>query len=175
MKNLFFFCIPVLLSIFSSLYAQTYWTKIEYYYNVGSLPPVHHYEYTITMDNAGNGKLHYLAGYTETDNNTFDYTFDLSKSQLKALKKALKKSNVLELDIESRPNSEIPVGGDSDELNIYGYRDINSDETMILKNIPPYPETKYEKRLEKLYQTIRECVPKNIWDEIEERKLNIKN
>lgn len=175
MKNFFLICIPVLFFGIGSLNAQTKWTKIEYYYNVGSLPPPYHYEYTITVNTDGSGMIHYLAGYTETDSNTFDYTFDLSNSQLKNLKKSVKKSNVLNLDIKSRPNSEIPVGGDSDELSIYGYDENSPDSQVLLKNIPSYPEKKYGKILDKLYKTIKECVPEKIWNEIEERKDNLRN
>jgi len=165
MKNIIFILL-IFLSCKSS--AQNSWEKLEYYYNVGSLPPPYHYSYTITIDKDGKGNLNYIGGYTSTEKNTSEYTFELSKEELKKLKKEIKKSDILNLDIKQRPNEEIPDGGHSDGLQIFGKDD--DGKFKSIKSIPSYPDLKYEKVLEKLYDTIRKCVSENIWKEIELKK-----
>jgi hypothetical protein len=151
--------------------AQNKWEKIEYYFNVGSLPPPYHYSYTIAIDKEGNGKMQYVGAYVSTESNTSEYTFGLSKKNLKKLKKEIKESNILNLDIKSRPNEEIPDGGHSDGLQIFGYdKNDETNKVVSIKIIPPYPELKYENVLNKLYKTITNSVPEDIWKDIESKK-----
>jgi len=171
MKNIlqvikFIFILLVFLSCKSS--AQNKWEKLEYYYNVGSLPPPYHYSYTISIDIDGNGTLKYVGGYESTDKNTSEYTFRLSAAELKKLKREIKKSDILNLDIKQRPNEEIPDGGHSDNLQMYNKDD--DGKLKCIKSIPSYPDLKYEKILDKLYDTIKKSVPDNIWLEVESKK-----
>lgn len=151
--------------------AQDKWKKLEYYYNVGSLPPPYHYSYTITIDKDGKGNLKYIGGYESTDKNTSEYTFELSAGELKKLKKEIKNSDILNLDIKQRPNEEIPDGGHSDGLQLFDTDKDNDDGKLkCIKSIPSYPDLKYEKILNKLYDTIIKSVPENIWKEVESKK-----
>lgn len=140
--------------------SQPRWDKLEYYYNVGSLPPPYHYSYKIIITNDGIVDFEYLTGYVKTDSNLKKYNFTLSSVDLKSLKKAVKESNVINLKIEMRPNDEIPDGGHSESLEIF-----DSDGEKI-SSVPSYPELKYQKKLEKLYKAIQNCVPENIWNEV---------
>lgn len=172
-KSLFLlFCFDIVLMLLLTSYnslSQTSWTKIEYYYNVGSLPPPYHYNYTITITREGNSDLVYIAGYTKTEKNTYKYNIEIDKDKFRALKKEIKRSNILNLKVSQRPNSEIPDGGHSDYLQIY-----SSDE--LLTSVPSYPESKYDKMLNKLYKVIVKCIPEKIWNEIESKKAdNIKD
>ncbi|MBI5402813.1 MAG: hypothetical protein HY959_05400 [Ignavibacteriae bacterium] len=171
MKNIIYarniiFILLIFLSCKSS--AQNSWEKLEYYYNVGSLPPPYHYSYTITIDKDGKGNLKYMGGYESTDKNTSEYAFELNAGELKKLKKEIKKSDILNLDIKQRPNEEIPDGGHSDGLQIFGKDD--DGKFISIKSIPSYPDLKYEKTLDKLYDTIKKSVPENIWKEVDSKK-----
>jgi hypothetical protein len=155
------------------LQAQSNWSKLEYYFNVGSLPPPYHYSYTITINSDGIGELVYTGGYESTEKNTDKYSFKLSNKKLKKLKKAVKESDILNLDIKTRPSEEIPDGGSSESLQIFGFNKGNDgSESILLKSIPTYPELKYETILEKLYKVIQNSVPEDIWKEANSRKEN---
>jgi hypothetical protein len=165
-----FFAI-VLFSVFHfssyGVQAQSKWTKLEYYFNVGSLPPPYHYSYTITINSDGKGELVYIGGYESTDKNTNKYFFELGNKKIKKLNKAIKESNVLNLDIDTRPGEEIPDGGSSESLQIFGFNKGNDEsESVLLKSVPPYPELKYEALLDKLYSVIRKSVPEDIWNNV---------
>ncbi|HEY5125544.1 MAG TPA: hypothetical protein VIK14_17585 [Ignavibacteria bacterium] len=167
------FQLSVLYFLSCGLHAQSNWTKFEYYFNVGSLPPPYHYSYTITLSTDGAGELVYTKGYTYDDKNTSRYSFELSKEKLKNLKNAVKESDVLNLDIETLPNEEIPDGGHSDELKIYGVEnDGVSGDVILLKTVPMYPELKYETILNTLYKVIENSVPDDIWKEVNSKRDN---
>jgi hypothetical protein len=158
--------IPVLFLILAiRLDAQSNWERLEYHYNSGALPPPYHYAYTITIDIKGNSKMVYSGGHIATGISPAEYSFTLSKKELKKLKSEIKKSEIFDLDIKQRPVAEIPDGGYSDGLEFYGY-DSQTDTIKMIKFVPTYPELKYENILNKLYKTIKECVPIDIWNEV---------
>jgi len=150
---------------------QNDWTKIQYYFNVGSLPPPYHYNYTITINSDGAGELVYMMGYTKTENNTLTYPFKLTDAELKKLNKAVKKSDILNLEIKERPGEEIPDGGHSESLQIFGLS--SNTDTAVIKSIPSYPEIKYDKILGKLYKTIQKCVPEEIWKDANDKRIQV--
>ena len=139
--------------------AQTNWSKLVYSYNAGSLPPPYHYSYTITVNSNGTAELLYTGGYQSDGKNTQKYSVDVSKANLNKLKNEIKESDILNIDIKSRPNDEIPDGGHSDDLKIFNNND-------VINTVPNYPELKYESTLNKLYKTIINCVPDEIWNEV---------
>jgi hypothetical protein len=162
-----FFQLFILLFLSGGLQAQSHWSRLEYYYNVGSLPPPYHYSYTIKISSYGNGELVYIGGYESTEKNTSKHSFDLSKKKLKILKDIVRESDVLNLDINTRPNEEIPDGGHSESLNIFGFsKENDASESILLKSIPSYPELKYETMLDNLYKVIQNTVPEEIWKEV---------
>lgn len=157
----------ILMLSFNPIYPQTSWTKLEYYYNVGSLPPPYHYNYTITITYDGSAELEYTAGYTKTENNTYKYKFEIDKDNFRTLKKEIKRSNVLNLKISQKPGTEIPDGGHSDNLQIF-------DNDKLLNSVPSYPESKYDKILARLYKAIVKCIPDSTWEQIESFKAKDK-
>lgn len=161
MKTLLF-SIPFLFFLILScgVNSQSKWDKLEYYFNIGSLPPPYHYSYTIKITNDGIVDFEYLSGYVKTDSNLKKFNFTLSSTDLKSLKKAVKESNVINLKIEMRPNEEIPDGGHSESISFY------NKDGEIISSVTSYPEKKYEKILDKLYIAIQKCVPENIWNEV---------
>lgn len=156
--------VTIFIITYNVVFAQSSWTKLEYYYNVGSLPPPYQYNYTITITNVGYAELKYTAGYRNTNENTFMYNFEIDKKMFRKLKKEIKKSNIMNLKISQRTNSEIPDGGYSDSFQIY------NDEELVV-TIPSYPDTKYNNILFKLYDAILKCVSQNIWEEIESKRI----
>jgi|WetSurMetagenome_2_1015567.scaffolds.fasta_scaffold103319_2 hypothetical protein len=161
----------ILFFLSGGLQAQSVWSKLEYNFNVGSLPPPYHYSYTITINSDGNGKLVYIGGYESTEKNTSKHLFDLTKKKLKILKNIVRESDVLNLDINTRPNEEIPDGGHSESLNIFGFsKENDGNEPVLLKSIPSYPELKYETMLDKLYKVIQNTVPEDIWKEVNSKR-----
>lgn len=174
MKNIKALIIIFLLSVLyftpNILKAQSDWGKLVYYFNIGALPPPYHYSYTITINRDGKGEMVYIGGYESTEKNTFKYSFELYNKKLKKLKKAIKKSDVLNIDVKTRPNEEIPDGGHSDNLMIYGInKKSDTSESALIKSVPLYPELKYEKILDKLYKVIQNTVPEDIWNEVKNK------
>lgn len=166
-----FFCLSVICSLSCGVRAQSEWAKLEYYFNVGSLPPPYHYSYTITINSEGKGELVYISGYQEKDKTYIGHPFELDNNKLESLKNAVKESVVLDLDIKTRPNEQIPDGGHSDCLKIFGLNSSNpADELVVLKTIPSYPELKYESTLNKLYKVIQNSVPDDLWNEVKSPK-----
>lgn len=166
-----FLCLLVFCSLSCGVQAQSEWVKLEYYFNVGSLPPQYHYSYTITINSEGKGELVYIRGYKEKDKTYIGHPFELDNNKLESLKNAVKESDVLSLEIKSRPNEQIPDGGHSDGLKIFGLDSSNpADELAVLKTVPSYPELKYENTLNKLYKVIQNSVPEDLWNEVKSPK-----
>lgn len=157
------FSILLLLLISGFGISQTKWTKVVYYYNVGSLPPPYHYEYTITINSDGTSELVYMMGYTRTFDNTLEYSLDVRNTAFKNLKKEIKESKLLNKRVGYMPSEKIPVGGSSEHLVIYDGED-------TLTYVPSYPEMKYETVLEELYSKIRKCIPDDVWNEVKAKR-----
>lgn len=151
--------------------AQNEWSKLEYSFNVGALPPPYHYSYKITISMNGTGELVYVGGNQDKDKNTSKYTFELDNEKLVFLENAVKESDVMNLDIKTRPSNEIPDGGHSDGLELFGYSKKNDTKDLeLMKSVPTYPESKYEDALNKLYKVIQNSVPEDIWKEAESKR-----
>lgn len=173
-KKLFFL---LLLSIpLLEIYSQDKgfeWNSIEYLYDIGSLPPIYHYEYIIKINRDGKGIFTYQMGYSQIDSNILKYEFELTESRIYQLNNEINISGVLSEDIQSVPNSEIPIGGDSEILKIFLHRiNPNADAGLDTKEIPSYPEKKFRKKLNKLYQSIKDCVPQYFWDDSKQQREN---
>jgi hypothetical protein len=167
--SVFLFSVFHLLSC--GVQAQSEWAKLKYHFNSGSLPPPYHYSYTISVNIDGKGELVYISGYQEKDKTNIGHPFELNNEKLEALKNAVKESDILNLDIKSRPSGEIPDGGHSESLEFYVYKDDNNELTLI-KSIVTYPELKYEGLLDKLYKVIQNSVPEDIWNEVKSKNVN---
>ncbi len=155
------------------LKAQEDWSKLEYYFNAGSLPSPYHYSYKIIINYDGIGVLIYTKGYESTGKNVSKYTFELEKEKLENLKNSIKESNILNLNIKTRSNEAIPDGGHINGLRIYGkIKENDSKEHILLKDIPVYYELEYSQILERLYKDIRNSVPEKIWNEVNSIKEN---
>ncbi|MCX6164116.1 MAG: hypothetical protein NTU73_04530 [Ignavibacteriae bacterium] len=155
------------------LQAQNEWSKLEYSFNVGALPPPYHYSYKITISMNGAGELVYVGGNQDKDKNTSKYTFELDNEKLVILENAVKESDVMNLDIKTRPSNEIPDGGHSDGLELFGYSKKNDTKDLVLlKRVPTYPELKYETVLNTLYKVIQNSVPEDIWKEAKSKRDN---
>ena len=168
MKNniyIFLYLVLFVSAAYNTACTQTTWTKVEYNFNVGSQPPPYHYSYKITITKEGIAELEYIAGYTKTDNNTYKNTIEIEKDRLRNLKNEIMQSDILNITINQSPNDEIPEGGHSEYLVIY-----NRDK--LLASVPFYPDLTYEKVLYKLYNAIVNCIPDNIWKEIESQKVS---
>lgn len=156
----------IMLAIFAAAnagYAQEKWTKIEYSFNIGSLPPPYHYEYTITITSDGTAALEYMMGYTRTSDNTLEYTIDIRNTPFKYLKKEIKESGLLNKRIGYLHSGEIPVGGSSEHMTIF-------DGSDTITYVPSYPDKAYDKVLERLYLKIRKCIPDNVWNEVKTKR-----
>ena len=149
---------------FGNACSQSSWTRLEYGYNVGSLPPPYQYHYKISITNAGMAELEYTVGYTKTGNNTYKYEVEIGEYNMRNLKTEITNSNILNIKIGQLSNDEIPDGGHSDYVKIF-----NEDE--LIASSPLYPKSKYEKILDNLYKVIIKCIPDEIWNEIESHKV----
>ena len=152
-----------LITAATSVFAQEKWTKIEYYFNIGSLPPPYHYEYTITITRDGTASLEYMMGYSRTSDNTLEYKLDIRNTPLKNLNKEIKESGILSKKIGYFPTGEIPVGGSSEHLTIF-------DGNDTITYVPSYPDKAYDDLLEGIYKKIKKCIPDDVWNEVESKR-----
>jgi len=175
MKNKIIFLFVLTSLILSScLRSQEYstddWTKIEYFYENGSLPPPYHYEYMITIMKDLKGTVKFLLGYDDGKSPVLNYEFTFTNEQLEILNKSIKKSKVLTDQRNSFRYEELTEGGSSMSLKIT----VVTDKTEVLE-FNRYVEGKYKDGFEKLLASINNLVPENVWNEFKQKKEEQEN
>lgn len=136
------------------------WSTVEYLYSKGPVAPEYQYNYTITIDNAGVGKLSYTKSSL-----TNDYDFSIGPKSLKRLNKALNKSQVFTAAADEMKADKNMVGGPSRSLNVTMWQPSNVDQKPTVIMVPSQVSEKYEANINSLYDLIENLVPKKIWNQ----------
>ncbi|MBM4157932.1 MAG: hypothetical protein FJ216_04025 [Ignavibacteria bacterium] len=139
--------------------------QYEFFYS--SVPAPYFYQYKITVNSNLECEIKYILGYEESQSHVYKCDFKIKKSQLKSLKKFIKNSKILTSDIKQ--SNDIPCGGCSESIIIITTQKISKKSTDSIR-IPSYPEKKYEEVITSLYKRINNLVPKNIKDELEQKR-----
>ncbi len=90
--------------------------NLVYEWQEGSLPPPYHYEYTITIDPAGQGQLVMVPDYAFSNPPTWTETFTLTPAQLDQLYQSLFDKGLF--DQHWQAQEQPPVGGSHDSLRV---------------------------------------------------------
>ncbi len=131
--------------------------SLEYTWIEGSMPPPHHYEYTIAIDSAGHGTVTYHPDYPEHRKPPWVEKFDVSRERLETLYPRIRE---LVLDRKWKEQSDPPVGGSYSWLRATGGGRSASTPTHPIDG----------EALPKLYDEIRGLVPKAVWDDLSARR-----
>jgi len=164
LNSIFIFTI---LNICYSQAEEREWQILEYNFFYSSVPAPYFYQYKITVNSNLICEIEYILGYEEIKSPTYKYDFKIKKTQLKSLKKFIKNSKILTSDIKQ--SNDIPCGGCSESIIIITTQKISEKITDSIR-IPSYPEKKYEEVITSLYKMINNLVPKNIKDELEQKR-----
>ena len=146
------------------------WGSVQYFYDCGPLPPKYHHEYVITINKDNSAGMVYSFGYDKSVPSLL-YDFKISAEDLKNLNDAVIASSMLDKDIPPMPENQHPIGGSMRKVRIV-FVDTNSnfDRPPRVKESPYFPVAEYKENLENLYKVIVSLVPKNVWDDIENKK-----
>jgi hypothetical protein len=134
--------------------------KVIYYWDVGSLPPPHHYSYTITIGPDAEGEIEFVAGYAglSFDNpSIWIEEFEVSEDELDALYFSVYFAGVFEEKWEQM--EVIPTGDSADGMIVIAY----GGKYLIPSYVVGEDKTKT------LEFTIKNSVPQEIWDKLNEQ------
>jgi len=129
---------------------------VRYNWSVGSLPPVYHYRYTITVDSGMQGKIDFKAGYSP-DETVWTEQFSITPSDLDALYANMLNGGVFRTVFAE--DDDPPVGGSLYSMNITAY-DTSYD-------IPSFVAGEEQARTARaLKEEIEALVPQEIWNKL---------
>jgi len=126
--------------------------ELIYEWHAGTVPPPHHYEYTIRVVADGRGAVNYFLNYD--DITVWTESLAVSKSALEEVYRLMAKNGVT---TKAWPEAKRhPVGGETQWLNVVANR-----KTIM---IPAFP--KDAGGLPEVYDAIRALVPQPVWDKL---------
>ena len=130
----------------------------RYAWREGSLPPPHHYEYTITVDADGSGTIVFYPDYPEEGVEPWEEGFRVTASQLGELHRTMDEADILAREWASVEDP--PVGGSLEWLEVAA-----GGRTHRVPSTPREPEP-----LQPVYAAIRRLVPADLWADLERRR-----
>jgi len=153
--------IPSLLSLFSILlFAGSPWAgkpvtlppdfEFIYEWHAGTMPPPHHFEYTIRVIADGRGAINY---FPDCDNTSvWTESLAVSKEALEKVCQLMVKTGVT---TKAWPEAKRhPIGGSTQWLNVVANR-----KTIMIPAFPRDPGN-----IQKVYDAIKALVPQPVWD-----------
>jgi hypothetical protein len=131
--------------------------QAAYYWSTGSLPPIYHYNYTITIGPEETGMIVFQAGYNGDDAPVWTETFTLNPGALDALYLSLHMAGAFSETWQQM--EDIPDGGSVDSLDLTAYGNTYA--------IPSYiEEGDQASAMHAVYDMIERLVPQEIWDDL---------
>ena len=141
---------------------------VRFYWNTPPLSPEYNYYYGITIGPGLKGLFEYQPGYPDTSweplsPDVWEVNFEVSQDQVDHLYQLLIENNLFKRRWEK--TDEVAEGGSSSSIRIIA----NGRE---YDRIPNESEIKPEdrKKVAPVSKYLREIVPTNIWEEMEERQ-----
>jgi len=141
---------------------------VKFYWNTGTLPPEYQYYYQITVGPGLQGLFEYQPGYPGTSweplsPDVWEVSFEVSQDQVNHLYQLLIENDLFKS--RWKTTDEVAEGGSSSYITIIA-------NGRKYDKIPDDLEIKPEDR-KKVYKAsnyLREMVPADIWEEMEERQ-----
>jgi len=141
---------------------------VKFYWNTPPLSPEYNYYYGITIGPGFKGLFEYQPGYPDTSweplsPDVWEVSFEVSQDQVDHLYQLLIENDLFKRKWET--TDEVAEGGSSSSIRIIA----NGRE---YDKIPSESEIKPEdrKKVAPVSKYLREMVPTNIWEEMEERQ-----
>ena len=142
---------------------------VEFYWTTPPLSPEYNYYYGITIGPGLQGLFEYQPGYPDTSweplsPDVWEVSFEVSQDQMDHLYQLLIENDLFKRKWET--TNEVAVGGSSSSIKIIA----NGRE---YDKIPGESEIKPEdgRKVYTVSDYLREIVPTNIWEEMEERQI----
>jgi hypothetical protein len=133
---------------------------LEFRWAEGSLPPPYYYEYTITIDNAGNGTVVFSPDWDFENPPVWTETFSLDAAALDALYAAFRDNGLFDRDW--RQNELPPVGGGAESLTV------TANGKMY--EVPYFVAQGQSSAAGVIKGSVPLVVPQQIWDDLYARR-----
>jgi hypothetical protein len=126
--------------------------ELIYEWHAGTMPPPHHYEYTIRVVADGRGAVNYFPSYDTTP--VWTESLAVSKSALENVYRLMTKAGVT---TKAWPEAkQHPIGGETQWLNVVANR-----KTVMIPAFPRDPGN-----IQEVYDAIKSLVPQPVWDKL---------
>jgi len=170
MHKIFFALLSLLLISCAGSQNADKWSTVTYMYETGPLPPKYQYSYNLTIHSTGDGNLVCFIG-ADPSNSSITYEFKCKNDDLKKITEAIDKSKILDEDITQLPEGKRPIGGHLEKVRVVLTEDNpNLDRAPRMKESPYFPDEKYRKGLNNLFETLRKLIPEKNWNDFEMKK-----
>lgn len=130
----------------------------EYNWIAGTMPPPHHYEYTITVGPSGAGTIRFHPDYPSHKSPVWTEKFEVPRERLDAAYREMKEAGVFDKDW--REQTDPPVGGN------YSWLQATANGRTVKP--PAFPAD--PGRLPEIYKTVNGLVPQKVWDDLNARR-----
>ncbi len=130
--------------------------NLVYEWQEGSLPPPYHYEYTITIDPAGQGQIVMVPDYAFSNPPTWTETYALTSAALDQLYRLLIDKGLFTLRWQAQ--DQPPVGGSSHSLHVTAHGQQITIPSFVIQT--------QANAAEDISMAIHALVPPNIWDKL---------
>ncbi|MBN1634410.1 MAG: hypothetical protein JW917_09615 [Ignavibacteria bacterium] len=146
---------------------QCKWNYLEYSLTSAPLAPPNYLHYTVYIESKSKkNHIEYIINYKDSNEKKIKYDFVIETDEMEKLNKLIISSDILDAEIPSLPENEIPDGSPLRSVKINLYK----DGTQTNKVTPYFPVKQHNERLISLYDFIESVVPKNIWENINKEK-----
>jgi hypothetical protein len=141
---------------------------VKFYWNTGTLPPEYQYYYQITIGPGLQGLFEYQPGYPGTSweplsPDVWEVNFEVSQDQVDYLYQLLIENNLFKRRWEK--TDEVAEGGSCSSIRIIAN---GREYDKIPSGVEIKPEDR--KKVAAVSTYLREMVPTDIWEEMEERQ-----
>lgn len=126
---------------------------VEYHWSAGTMPPPHHYEYTITIEPSGLGKMVLIPDYPRDEVPRWTEPFTIEPEALDALYNVMVENGLFTRTW--RQKDDPPVGGSAQWMVVV------ADGRHV--EVKTYPVVAQEAAAEEIYSAVRGLVPSEVW------------
>ncbi len=131
-------------------------------WDTGALPPVYHYQYSITIGPGLQGKFVYSHGYIEDNPDAWVTSFDLTSNDLQSLYDYLKQNDIFRNQWKM---GQPLLGGQGTGIVITA-----SGKQYQVPSVSEVDSSEWD-QIEQAIEEIGSFVPQSIWDEMNARQL----
>jgi hypothetical protein len=147
-------CVPALVAA-SSVLPQD--LGLKYQWNTGSLPPKHHYAYTVTVDARGQGQVSMQAGYGSSPQWT--EKFQVPAKNVYALYQTLREN---EFSTRRWRQAPLPQGSPQRSLVITANKQTFQVQDRVTKT--------QQAAANEMYDAVRFTVPETVWTKLQAKR-----